>query len=212
MKHGDAPLIGIDFDNTIVSYDLVFHSIAVEQGLIAPTVLKSKEAVRNTLRAQGQEEEWIVLQGLVYGDRIKEAQCFEGFFEFIAWAAKQHLELAIISHKTRYPFRGPQYDLHEAARGWLAFNKLTQSEGGYIKDSLISFNEEKEGKIAKINELSCTLFIDDLPEILLHPDFNSETLKLLFDPYNHSNDDGKFFKASSWSDITQLVKTHVLRT
>lgn len=210
--NGRAHVIGIDFDNTIVSYDSLFHAIAVEKGLISSSVLKSKEVVRNTLRSQGQEEEWILLQGLVYGDRIKDAQSFDGFKEFVQWANDKNLELAIVSHKTKFPFRGPQYDLHDAAREWLKYNKITTSEGGSIKDSNIWFIEDKAGKIAKINEIGCKLFIDDLPEILLHPELNKDVIKILFDPYNQSKDQESFVNASSWENIKQLVSKHVIST
>ena len=36
-------LIGIDLDNTLVCYDVLFHAVALEEGLIEPTAPKSKE-------------------------------------------------------------------------------------------------------------------------------------------------------------------------
>jgi len=42
--------IGIDFDNTIVCYDQIFHEAAVERDLIQPNLPASKQVVRDALR------------------------------------------------------------------------------------------------------------------------------------------------------------------
>src|SRR5262245_43078397 len=44
-------LIGVDFDNTIVSYDALFHRIATERDLIPADLPVNKTAVRDHLRA-----------------------------------------------------------------------------------------------------------------------------------------------------------------
>ena len=49
--------IGIDFDNTIVCYDDVFHEVAREQGLIPNDLPANKGAVRDHLRAIGREDD-----------------------------------------------------------------------------------------------------------------------------------------------------------
>jgi hypothetical protein len=66
-------LIGIDFDNTIVRYDRLFHHVALEKGLIPASVPASKGDVRDYLRSIGGEQDWIELQGIVYGVRMHEA-------------------------------------------------------------------------------------------------------------------------------------------
>ena len=65
--------IGVDFDNTIVSYDKVFHKVALEQSLIKSNLNISKIAVRDYLREQGQNNIWTELQGYVYGERMLDA-------------------------------------------------------------------------------------------------------------------------------------------
>src|SRR5579862_1715508 len=111
--------IGIDFDNTIVSYDALFHKVACERDLIPPDTPVNKVAVRDHLRRIGKEELWTELQGYVYGARMDEALAYPGVIEFLSGAAAAGHELAIVSHKTRHPFLGPQYDLHAAARRWV---------------------------------------------------------------------------------------------
>jgi len=63
-------LVGLDFDNTIVRYDQLFHRLAVERGLIPPGVSATKQSVRDYLRAADREVDWTELQGIAYGPRI----------------------------------------------------------------------------------------------------------------------------------------------
>jgi len=64
--------IGIDFDNTIVLYEDLFHRCALEEGLIRPETPKDKKAIRDEIRQLPQEEaRWTILQGVVYGNAIK---------------------------------------------------------------------------------------------------------------------------------------------
>ncbi|MGC8001307.1 hypothetical protein, partial [Salmonella enterica] len=71
------------------------------------------------LREAGQDAVFTELQGDVYGARMGEAEAFAGVFDFIRQASVRGAEVLIISHKTRYPFKGPQHDLHAAATGWI---------------------------------------------------------------------------------------------
>ena len=66
--------IGIDFDNTIVSYDALFHKVAREQGVVPPNTPANKLAVRDYLRQIGKEDLWTEMQGYVYGERMDEVR------------------------------------------------------------------------------------------------------------------------------------------
>ena len=70
-----------------------------------------------------------------------------------------------MSHKTKKPYKGPAYDMHEAAWKWLRINKVIGSEG-MIEEDDIFFMETKEEKIELIHKEKCDYFIDDLEEIL----------------------------------------------
>ena len=100
-------ILGVDFDNTIVRYDEVFHRIAVERGLIPASLAVRKNEVRDFLRRRGQEQAWTELQGYVYGPRMQEAQPFPGVLEFFARCVRQNLPVHIISHKTLAAVAGP---------------------------------------------------------------------------------------------------------
>ena len=175
-------LIGIDFDNTIVGYDDVFHVAAVERGLIPPDVSRTKLAVRDHLREIGQEDRWTELQGHVYGARMGDVRAFPGAIEFMLRARAAGHDLAIVSHKTRWPFLGEKHDLHAAARAWIDEN-LVAGDAPLVP--AVHFELTKEDKLRRIAALGCDAFIDDLPEILLAPEFPRGTARLLFDPDSH---------------------------
>ena len=58
--------IGIDFDNTIVCYDKVFHKVAIEKGLIPEDIPPSKNNVRDHLRRIGGGKYYICIGDIVY--------------------------------------------------------------------------------------------------------------------------------------------------
>ena len=197
--------IGIDFDNTIVSYDALFHQVALEKQLISPSVPKSKLAVRDYLRENNKEDLWTLMQGEVYGSRMGDAIAYPGFFNFAKQAQECGHQIFIVSHKTRYPFAGPKYDLHQAAKGWI--NKFMTLNDLALNENTDAFFEiTKEDKISRILQLNCDVFIDDLPEILAMPGFPDMTQKILFDFDNiHLNNHSQFTSASSWQHIQDLI-------
>ncbi|MBF0391191.1 MAG: haloacid dehalogenase-like hydrolase [Alphaproteobacteria bacterium] len=189
--------VGIDFDNTIVRYDGLFHKVAREVAGLPDDVPVSKVAVRDHLRRIGQEDVWTEMQGLVYGARMAEAEAYDGVLDTLAWAREAGLTLFVISHKTRHPFRGPAYDLHAAARGWVE---------RVLGPSIPAFFEPtKDEKLARIAACGCDLFIDDLPEILRAPGFPAATRPILFDPEaNHS--DPALTTMADWPAIRRLLE------
>lgn len=194
--------LGVDFDNTIVSYDTVFQRVARDRGLIPGTVPASKQAVRNYLRANGKEEDWIRLQGAVYGPAMGHAQPFDGVFETIGALKAAGVEVFVISHRTRHPFRGPQHDLHAAARQWLETAALASA----LDQDRIFFELTKEAKLDRIFRCGCTHFIDDLPEFLGLPDFPAGVERILFDPDGAHDAGGIVFPSyASWHAIRERL-------
>lgn len=82
---GQSPmLLGIDFDNTIVCYDALFHRVCRERGLIPAEVPINKTDVRNYLHQAGREDAWTEMQGYVYGAQMSEASPFpESWISFV---------------------------------------------------------------------------------------------------------------------------------
>ncbi len=174
-----SPTIGIDFDNTIVSYDEVCYQLALEQGLIPKELAHTKNAVRDYLRQQGKEQRWTEFQGHLYGPGIIKALPFPGVLEFINDCKRRNIKVYIISHKTKYPFLGPKYDLHEHAGHWLEKHGLRSNED---HEQTIFLELTQEEKIKRIKSEGCTHFIDDLPEIFKHQLFPENVEKILFNP------------------------------
>ena len=146
-------LVGVGFDNTLVCYDGIFHKIALEEQLIPEALPKNKNAVRDYLRAAGLEPRWTEMQGLVYGSRLVEAEPYPGALEFFKTCEQNNIPVFVVSHKTQYPYLGPKYDLHEAARGWLeryGFASLARD---------VFFELTKEAKLARIGLLNCEFFL-----------------------------------------------------
>jgi hypothetical protein len=191
--------IGIDFDNTIVSYDALFHKVAIEHKLIPPGIKGSKLAVRDHLRRSGREDAWTQLQGYVYGARMEEAAAYPGSMEFLKWSVRQGVSVSIISHKTRYPFLGPRYDLHRAARLWVEHH-LKDGGRSLVKPEDVYFELSQEEKLDRIRTTACDYYIDDLPEVLLAPGFPEGTRRILFDPEAHHGD-APLKAVRSWQDI-----------
>lgn len=199
-------LIGLDFDNTIVSYDDLFHKVAVEQALVPADLPKSKLMVRDYLRKVDNETAWIEMQGYVYGERMVDAAAYPGVIEFIKHVRDKGISMAIVSHKTKHPFLGPKYDLHYAARGWIA-NALMDGVQNLIEPDHVFFELTKEEKIARVANIRCDYFIDDLPEILLMPGFPKKTKRILFDPEGIHNTDGLYVNLGSWQKISTFFET-----
>ena len=198
--------IGLDFDNTIVSYDVLFYQVALEQGLIPPNIHVNKVAVRDHLRSVDKEAIWTEMQGYVYGARMKEAQAFPGLFEVLPTLLEMGHDLFVVSHKTKHPFIGEKYDLHAAASGWISEN-LQRPGNLLIPRDQVFFELTKAEKIARIAELQCQIFIDDLPEILMADTFPNSTKRLLFDPENqHSESVPQSIKrVRGWKEIPVWV-------
>lgn len=202
----NRPIIGIDFDNTIVCYDTLFHTLAREQGLIDAELAVSKGAVRDALRARGHEESWIALQGEVYGARILEAEQFAGVREFFTACRDSGCSLSIVSHKTRHPFRGPSYDLHAAALGWLRHQGFIDTAEALLPANQVYLELTKADKHARIAALGCDYFIDDLPEFLLDAAFPAATERWLFDPaglYPGS----ELSRYASWQELKTRIES-----
>jgi hypothetical protein len=196
--------IGVDFDNTIVCYDGVFHRAAVERGLIPATVHASKSGVRDYLRLLGREDAWIELQGYVYGARMEDADPYPGVFEFFSACRERGIPIHVISHKTLRPFQGPQYDLHEAAHRWLRKYGFFEPEQLGLAAETVIFELTKQAKLESIRRVGCTHFIDDLPEFLSEPAFPPEVQRILFDPTGLYAESA-FLRTCSWEDLHRML-------
>jgi len=203
------PVIGLDFDNTIVCYDEVFARVAIEEGLVPQGVAPTKSTIRDHLRRTGREEVWTELQGRVYGPLMRYAVPFPGALEFIAEAVRGGYDVAIVSHRTRYPYRGERHDLHAAARTWLTRHGCGDGGSVGLADARIHFEESKDAKLRRIGVLGCRSFVDDLPEIVGSTDFPHDVDRILFDPAGITAPTASFVVARSWSEVRRYLLSSV---
>lgn len=203
-------LIGIDFDNTIICYDRVFHKLALESGLIPHDLPAGKNSIRNHLRRAGKEELWTELQGQVYGDKIIEAESYPGVDDFLGYCKLKNISTCIVSHKTKHPYRGPKYDLHDAGYKWLQLKGFLDEEKFGISSRQVYFELTKEEKIQRIISLRCTHFIDDLPEIFLADGIPGNITKILFDPSGEFQRVRGVEHKRSWIEVLEFFKTEIV--
>jgi len=192
--------IGIDFDNTIVCYDDVFYKAALEQKLIPVHLSASKTKIRDYFRAEGKEDEWTQLQGYVYGARMDLAAPYPGIGSFLSFCKEKGIQVSIISHKTKHPYLGFPYNLHQAARNWL------QQQSFFHPEISLFFELTLKEKLNRIALEQCDYFIDDLPELLNEPSFPSSVQKILFDPQNLHPSNPKWMAINSWEYTTWIPK------
>jgi hypothetical protein len=199
--------LGLDFDNTLISYDILFRKVALEQGLIPQEIDSNKNAVRDYLRSVDREDEWTKLQGEVYGGRILEAAPYPDMKQTLQSIAGLNVPLTIVSHKTKTPFMGKQWDLHAAARTWLNQHEMHTYPGPNISNAQTFFELTKQAKCDRIVAVGCTHYVDDLPEILeMLPD---TIIKILFSPGEHLNSNGDWLVMRSWVELPSLLDLKV---
>jgi hypothetical protein len=172
--------VGLDLDNTLISYDELFLRSALERRLIPTGFAGTKRDIRDRIRLlPGGEIEWQRLQAHVYGPGIAGAAAAEGALDFIRLARQRGAELAIVSHKGIYSNLGiSAVNLREAARGWLRTSGMIGP--GMIPEKNLYFESSRAEKIARITSLQCTHFVDDLEEVFNDPAFPRDVERLLY--------------------------------
>lgn len=178
MKIPEA--IGLDFDNTLVSYDDLLAKLLNELGWAGDVT--GKRAIRDAVRASPVGDlGWQRLQGMIYGHRMKEAKIILGVPEFLHACQQNGTTVKIVSHKTEFAGIDPTHTpLRKAALSWMADHGFFARYG--IRPENIIFSSTKAEKIANIGRALVSIFVDDLEEILGDPDFPEGVRRILFAP------------------------------
>ena len=195
-------VIGVDFDNTIASYDELMHTIALERGLIGADVAKNKKLIRDAIRAlPGGEEHWRGLQVTVYGPRMHEAKLIDGVKEFFLDCKRRSIPVRIVSHKTEYAnFGVASVNLREVAAAWLEQQGFF-GPGPGLRRTDVFFESTRAEKIGRIKALRATHFIDDLEETFLEPSFPQDVTKILLTAHSGSDNIGGATAFKEWAQI-----------
>jgi hypothetical protein len=171
--------IGLDLDNTLISYDALFLRVALERGLVPPGFTGSKREIRDAIRLLPDGElAWRRLQARVYGPAIGGASAADGALDFIRLARASGAELSIVSHKTTFSnLSDERVNLREGAHAWLRSNGMLGPDA--VPEQRLFFEDTRTEKIARIAALRCTHFVDDLEEVFNDPTFPAEVERLL---------------------------------
>ena len=195
---------GIDFDNTLVTYDDLLAKIACERGLLDCNPTETKKSIRDRIRLLPDGEiEWQKCQALLYGSRIQEAKLSDGVKQFFELARRRGMRIYIISHKTEFsPYDPSGLSLRQAALNWMARNGFFEDGGLNLKSEDVFFADTRDQKIHYISRLQCTHFIDDLEETLMEGAFPSSTARILYEPGRRSAAPEGIELMKSWREIS----------
>lgn len=174
--------IGVDLDNTIISYDALFRRLAAEGGFLADDGVMSKKEVRDTMwTMEDGNQHWTDIQALAYGPRIGEAEPFPGCLAFFEFCREQGIETCIVSHKTEFAAsdRDKTCNLCDAAMGWLHEHGFFSEKSALTPDR-VRFAGTRAEKVTIIAEMDCDLFIDDLIEVFEEPGYPEQAGQILF--------------------------------
>lgn len=195
---------GVDFDNTIVTYDELLARIARERGLLDSDVPMAKRTIRDQIRLlPNGEVEWQKCQALLYGSRIQEARLCEGVTRFFQLCRLHEIKVYIISHKTEYS----RYDttgsnLRDAAVRWMTAHRFFEEDGLGLTRDQVFFADTRREKISHLTHLRCTDFIDDLEETFLEDGFPPGTTRILYGPGRESPPPAGVKLIKSWQEIS----------
>ncbi len=202
-------IIGIDFDNTIITYDKLLHKLAIKKQLIEPVTSQIKKKIRDKIRLLPDgENKWQKLQIDAYGIHIKEAELSNGIDEFFNICKEREIKTYMVSHKTQYPnLNYLKVDLRKAALDWMSKHAFFDKNGFYFKESDVFFESTRKDKIARIKQLKCTHFIDDLEETFFEETFPKDIKRILYSPHEQNfNSEKDFdFTAKNWNEITEYL-------
>jgi len=196
--------IGLDFDNTIASYELVFPEVAKKCGLVEKNWLGTRKELRDWLRNQpGGKLEWQKLQGLVYGRYMSKAELFPNVANFLLRCKRMNIELYIVSHKTEYGhFDADRVPLRKAALKWMKSKDFFNERKFGISSNAVFFSNTREEKVEQISDLQLDAFVDNLEEVYCEPNFPSGIKKILFGTESCKTNNYDV-ACSNWTEISR---------
>lgn len=203
MMARTVKVLGLDLDNTIVSYENVFRQAARERGVAVPAGVSAKNALRDHYHRIGNPDEFTRLQGFSYGPGMTAAEPYPAFPGVLEGLLVSGWQVWIISHRTRHPILGPKEDLHAAAQDWLARLGLFSDKSRCVAG--MHLEETREGKLARIRQRGCAAFVDDLIEVLRDPAFPPACRPVWFSPARSGSDESGIEVIRKWSDLPVLL-------
>ncbi len=207
-------ILGIDFDNTIINYDQLMYDLALQKSFISPDTPKIKKEIRDCIRKLANGDlKWQEIQAEAYGLGITKATFNPGVKELFIACHQLHIPCYIISHKTKYSnLVQSGQNFQEAALHWMHQHHFFDDKLMGLTTPQVYFEPTREQKIARIQHLNCTHFIDDLEETFQDVSFPNTIKKIQFDPHAGKEilslaavKPSTWIIASSFKAITQII-------
>ena len=175
-------IIGIDLDNTLICYDELFVTLAIANGIVPANYTGRKRDIRDRIRSlPNGDVDWQRLQAQAYGPAISGAVLAPGALEFIRAARQQAAAVVIVSHKTPFSNLGSEtVNLQDTAREWLHGQRVLAPDA--VLEQNLYFEPTRDAKIARVAQLGCTHFIDDLEEVFDDAAVPVGVERMLFEP------------------------------
>lgn len=205
IQSKSPPVLGVDFDNTLVCYDDIFHASAVARGLMPIEGPRDKRGVRAWFCERDREKDYTLLQGYAYGPGLEHAQPYDGALDCLRYIKTMGFKICVVSHKTRVPHLGPPHDLRRAAYDWL-------KKQGFCPDIFserdIFFEDTLDDKAARVVQKGCACFVDDMKRFLEHPLLPPELRRFWF--HHPSGENASSFSTllesiSSWKELKEIL-------
>lgn len=196
-------IVGIDFDNTVASYDDLMYRHALGDGLIQSSVPRNKKSIRDAIRMLPDgESRWRGLQVYAYGAGMRYAQPMSGVKDFLSRCKVLGTPVWIVSHKTEFAnFGDLDVNLRSASLDWMQREGLLDVDRFGIGRERIFFEDSREQKIVRIKTLGITHFIDDLEETFREDTFPQEVGKILFTPHCRDAPRKGWTVCATWAEI-----------
>jgi hypothetical protein len=174
---GRVSRIGLDLDNTVIDYTPAYRVTAEKMRL--PEGLLDRESIRPLLRRSEDDDiEWQRFQSLLYTDGLASAQPAAGLLDFLNLCVTWNIRVFIVSHKTsQTPVQFGARDLRAPALEWLLKQGIAP---GFVREEDVYFCRTREEKVQRISALGCQVFVDDLMEVLDHPDLPADITRFHF--------------------------------
>jgi len=198
--------VGLDLDHTILNYSAPIRNWSNRNGLVLERF--DKHSIKAAIFEVAGDDGWQRFQGWLYSEGVLQAEIFPSVRTFIALCQLRGLDVFVVSHKTE---KGHFDQSGRSLRGQV-IQRLDQlgfvgSGLGKVKREHIFFSETQAEKISKIAELNLSTFIDDLPEIVLHPDLPKSVQAFMFsDGANEVSQATLDVTGKSWERI--IAETH----
>lgn len=203
LSFATGTILGIDLDNTILSYDQAILAVALRMKLVDAQAPRDKRRLRDLIRRNPEGDvAWQRVQAEIYGPAISHAVLIDGVIRFLTRCRQHGVTVHIVSHKTKranYDTTGT--DLRFAALGWLENNGIFSLDGPGLPRANVWFADTRAEKVDRIVDLGCSWFIDDLLEVFEEPSFPSSIGRILFDPTGASSVMPGMLRMADWPSI-----------